>query len=77
MEPQEIKISENIALTKNSDTSLILTVPGCLMLINCEDDGTQIEVQSDDGWEIWNLNIHKTKFATVLSVELKKPTKEG
>ena len=77
MEPQEIKISEEIALIKLSDTLLLLTVPGCSMQINCEDDGAGILVQSDDGWEIGNLNIDKREFATDLFVKLKKPKKEG
>ncbi len=75
MEPQEMKISEKIALTKLSDTLLLLTVPGCLMQINCEDDGTGILVQLDDGWEIGNVNIHQKEFATDLSLKLKKPKK--
>ncbi len=76
MEPQEMKISEKIALTKLSDTLLLLTVPGCLMQINCEDDGTGILVQSDDGWEIGKLDIYKKEFNTDLRVKLRKP-KEG
>ena len=77
MEPQEMNISEKIALTKLPDTLLLLTVPGCLMQINCEDDGTGILVQSNDGWEMRNLNINKKEFATDLFVKLKKPKEEG
>jgi len=33
MEPQEMKISEKIALTKLPDTLLLLTVPGCLIYV--------------------------------------------
>jgi len=77
MEPQEMKISEKIALTKLPDTLLLLTVPGCLMQINCEDDGTGILVQPNDGWEMRNLNVNKKEFATVLFVKLKKPKKGG